>query len=68
DSIRGTAKPNASIEVGHRAATIVHLANIAARTERVLNFDPATERITGDTESDRMLRREYRSHWGTPQG
>jgi hypothetical protein len=68
DSIRGKTKPAASIEVGHRAATIVHLANIAARTGRVLNFNPATERITGDAESDRMLSREYRSHWGTPQG
>lgn len=66
DSIRGTAKPNASIEVGHRAATIVHLANIAARTGRVLNFNPATEQITGDPESNRMLAREYRNHWATP--
>ena len=67
DSIRGTAKPNASIEVGHRAATIVHLANIAARTGRVRNFDPSAEKITGDEEANQMLRREYRSHWGTPQ-
>jgi len=66
DSIRGKAKPAASIEVGHRAATIVHLANIAARTERVLKFDPVKERITGDAEADQMLRREYRSHWATP--
>ena len=66
DSIRGKAKPAASIEVGHRAATIVHLANIAARTERVLKFDPIKERITGDAEADQMLRREYRSHWATP--
>lgn len=68
DSIRGTAKPNASIGVGHRAATIVHLANIAARTGRALNFDPLNEQITDDEESNRMLRREYRNHWGTPQG
>lgn len=66
DSIRGTAKPNASIEVGHRAATIVHLANIAARTGRVLNFGPGTEQITGDPTSNRMLTREYRNHWATP--
>jgi predicted dehydrogenase len=67
DSIRGKAKPAASIEVGHRAATIVHLANIAARTGRVLQFDPVKERITSDAEADQMLRREYRSHWATPQ-
>jgi predicted dehydrogenase len=66
DSIRGKALPNASIEVGHRAATIVHLANIAARTGRVLNFDPVKEQIEGDPESNKMLTREYRNHWGTP--
>jgi predicted dehydrogenase len=67
DSIRGKAKPNASIEVGHRAATIVHLANIAARTGRVLNFNPVNEQIANDAEANQMLRREYRDHWGTPQ-
>ncbi|MHC4880926.1 MAG: Gfo/Idh/MocA family protein [Planctomycetota bacterium] len=68
DSIRGKATPNASIEVGHRAATIVHLANIAARTGHVLEFDPATERVLNYAESDAMTRREYRDHWGTPEG
>lgn len=66
DSIRGTAKPNASIDVGHRAAAIVHLANIAARTGRVLNFDPGKEEILNDPESNRLLSRDYRDHWGTP--
>jgi len=68
-SIRGTAKPNADVNVGHRAATIVHLANIAARTGRVLNFDPQTERIRNDAESDALLHRAYRpDHWATPRG
>lgn len=67
DSIRGTAKPNASVDVGHRAAAIVHLANIAARTGRVLNFDPEKEEILNDPESNRLLTRDYRDHWGTPR-
>ena len=66
DSIRGAAQPNAGIEVGHRAATIVHLANIAARTERVLKFDPVKEQILNDPEANGMLRRQYRNHWATP--
>jgi predicted dehydrogenase len=68
DSVRGKATPNASIEVGHRAATIVHLANIAARVGRVLAFDPATERVLNDDQANAMTRREYRDHWGTPAG
>lgn len=68
--IRGDlAAPNASAEIGHRAATLVHLANIAARTGRLLNFDPQTEQIVGDDESAALLRRKYRDgHWAVPKG
>jgi len=39
--IRGEAKqPAADAAIGHRAATICHLANISARVGRVLEFDP----------------------------
>nr|MDQ3332565.1 Gfo/Idh/MocA family oxidoreductase [Planctomycetota bacterium] len=48
DAVRGTGQPlNADVAVGHRAAAVVHLANIAARLGRVLRFDPATERVEG---------------------
>lgn len=70
DCVRGRAPaPNADIRVGHRAATIVHLANIAARVGRVLNFDATKERITDNNEADALLRRSYREgHWATPKG
>ncbi|MEZ5942468.1 MAG: Gfo/Idh/MocA family oxidoreductase [Planctomycetaceae bacterium] len=67
DSIRGKATPNASIEVGHRAATIVHLANIAARTRGVLEFDPVTEQITNNEVANALIQRTYRDHWATPK-
>ncbi|MCA9045019.1 MAG: hypothetical protein KDA69_11900, partial [Planctomycetaceae bacterium] len=67
DSIRGKATPNASIEVGHRAATIVHLANIAARTRGVLEFDPQTEQITNNESANALIQRTYRVHWATPK-
>ncbi|MDG1896388.1 MAG: Gfo/Idh/MocA family oxidoreductase [Fuerstiella sp.] len=66
-AIRGTARLNADITVGHRSATIVHLANIAARMGRVLNFDPQTERIVDDAEADALVRRTYREkHFAVP--
>ncbi|MDA1018534.1 MAG: Gfo/Idh/MocA family oxidoreductase [Planctomycetota bacterium] len=65
--IRGTEKSlNAPATVGHQAATIVHLANIAARLGRTLNFDPKSETITSDTEAQSLIARQYRSHWGAP--
>ncbi|HVR73457.1 MAG TPA: Gfo/Idh/MocA family oxidoreductase [Planctomycetota bacterium] len=69
-SVRGEAKKlNADAMAGHLSATIVHLANIAARVGRVLHFDPGTEEITGDSEAGPMVRRKYREdHWAVPKG
>ena len=49
DCVRDSSKSlNADVQAGHRAATLVHLANIGARLGRVLNFDPKAESIPGD--------------------
>lgn len=66
--IRGEAKPAADVMAGHLSASLVHLANIAARTGKVLDFDPATEVITNDPEANALVKRKYRDHWGTPKG
>lgn len=66
DSIRGSGSPTAGITQGHQAATIVHLANIAARLGRVLEFDSERESILNDKEAQSMVKRSYRDHWATP--
>ncbi len=68
DCIRGTSQaPHADVMAGHRAATLVHLANIAARVGRVLQFDPRSEEILGDSEAAAMVGRRYRAgHWAAP--
>jgi predicted dehydrogenase len=70
DCIRGDQKQlNADVIAGHLSATLVHLANIAARMGRVLQFDPQAEKITNDTEAAPMVRRKYRDdHWAVPKG
>jgi len=70
DCIRGKAQQlNADVHVGLRAAGIVHLANIAARTGRSLKFDPLAEQIVGDEDANRLVRRVYRdNHWAVPRG
>ncbi len=68
DCIRDSSKSlNANVDAGRWSATIVHLANIADRTDCVVHFDPQTERITGNEKADNMLTRNYRDHWGTPK-
>ncbi|HVX12792.1 MAG TPA: Gfo/Idh/MocA family oxidoreductase [Pirellulales bacterium] len=67
DCVRGSKSPlHADVEAGHRAATLVHLANVAARVGRQLHFDPNKEQIVGDAEANPLLRRTYREHWATP--
>lgn len=69
NAIRDTSVTlNASVDAGRFSATIVHLANIAARTGQVLHFDPKLERITNSDPANALVGRRYRpDHWGTPQ-
>lgn len=63
ECIRTRNEPICPVEVGHRSATICHLANIAMLLKRELTWDPVAERIVGDEEADAMLTRKYREPW-----
>ena len=43
--------------------TTCHLANIAIRLGRKIQWDPAAERMVGDDQAAAMLSRPYRSPW-----
>ena len=66
--MKSGSEPNASIEIAHRSATVVHLGNIATRLGRTLTFDSATENVVDDAEAATLLGRTYRKdgHWGVP--
>ncbi|MFP6596155.1 MAG: Gfo/Idh/MocA family oxidoreductase [Candidatus Hydrogenedentota bacterium] len=51
---------NAEIEEGHYSASLAHLGLISAKLGRTVNFDPKAEQITGDSEANSMLTRDYR--------
>lgn len=70
DAIKTSRRPNADIEIGFRSAALCHLANIANRLGRSVNFDPAAEKVVGDAEAQAMLSRNYRQggHWAMPEG
>lgn len=68
DAIREGVPLNADARVGHLTASLTHLANIATRLGRSLEFNPLTEQIVGDAQANSLIRREYRDHWGTPRG
>ncbi len=58
---------NADIEEGHLSSSLMHLANIAYRLGRSIDFDPAKEQIVKDAEANAMLRRKYREPFVVPE-
>lgn len=58
---------HAEIEIGVRAADMCHLANIAYRTERRLQFDAAEQKFWNDSQADRLTTREYRKGYVIPE-
>lgn len=67
DCMRSRKQPNSDIEKGHKSAVSCHLANIAARLQRYVKWDPAKQEIVGDAEAASMAGREYRSPWALPK-
>jgi predicted dehydrogenase len=55
------------VETAHLSSGLAHLGNIAYRLDRVLTFDPKTEKFVNDKEADAMLTREYRPGYAVPE-
>lgn len=68
DCVRSRKSPNAEIEIGYISTAYAHLGNVVARTGRNIKFDAETQSISGETETNRLLTRQYRKHWATPKG
>ena len=69
DCVRSRRKEDihSPIEEGHKSVTLVHLANASYRLGRSLNFDPATQQVTGDDEANTLLRGTYRAPYVVPE-
>lgn len=65
DAVFAGRQPACPVEVGHRSATICHLANIAARLQRKsLKWNPETERILNDPDANDMIFVKHHNGWG----
>ncbi len=60
ECLRDRKDPIATIEAGHRTATLGILGNIATDFARPLQWNPATENFANDAEAAKCLHREYR--------
>jgi len=62
-AVRTRGDTVAPAEVGHRTASLCHLANIAMLVGRRLKFDPDGERFANDPGANRLLTRTMREPW-----
>jgi predicted dehydrogenase len=60
ECIKSREEPISDVFSHHRALTTCHLANIAMRLNRDLEWDPVKEAIVGDQQAQSLLAREQR--------
>ena len=56
----------ADVEEGHHSAVLCHLANIAMRVGRKLQFDTNKQQFIGDAEANTYLTKTRRKGWELP--
>ena len=66
-AIKSRARPVADVEIGHRSATVCHLANIARYLGRRLRWDPVKEVFPDDAEANTHLDRPRRKPYEIPE-
>ncbi len=63
ECVQSRKKPICEVEIGHRSASLCHLAGIAVRLGRKLNWDPVKELFVDDKEANAQVAREMRKPW-----
>lgn len=63
DCVKSRNETVCPVEMAIRADAIAHLADIAARTGRAIQWDPDKEEIVGDADAAKMLKRPFRDKW-----
>lgn len=58
---------NGPVETAHLSSGLAHLGNIAYRMEKVLTFNPQSEKFVNDPDADKMLTRNYRAPYVVPE-
>ena len=66
-AIASRGKPVADIQEGYISTSSCILANLAMELGRTLAWDPGKQRVIGDDEANRLLRRPYRKPWVHPE-
>lgn len=63
DAVKNRKQTGGHPEAAHRASTLLHLANVAIRVGRKIQYDPVKEQIVGDEEANRLINPPMRAPW-----
>ncbi len=66
DAIESGERPTCDIEIGHLATNMSLLGMLSYNLGRSIRWDGANEKIIGDEDANKLLRREYRGPWKYP--
>jgi predicted dehydrogenase len=67
NAVKSRQDPIEPVEIGHRTASLCHIANLALRLNRKLRWDPEKEIFPDDAEANAMLDRPMREPWTMPE-
>ncbi len=68
DCVKSRKDPICTAEIGHRTASVCHLANLGYKLRRKLTWDPAKEQFVNDAEANKLTARKPREGWEYGQG
>ena len=66
DCIKSRQQPSCSVAYHVKVDVPIVLSLLSLRLGRTIRFDPATEKIVGDPEAERMAIPEYQPPWRFP--
>ena len=66
NAIESGERPTCDIEIGHLATNMSLLGMVSYKLGRAIQWDGANEKILGDEDANKLLRREYRGPWKYP--
>lgn len=66
NAIRSGEALHAPVEVGHKAAVVAHMGNVAFKTGRKVYWDQSIRQFKGDEEANTIIKPTYRAPWTVP--
>jgi predicted dehydrogenase len=63
DCVKSRQDPYFPVDIGHRVSTVCHLANIAIKLRRKINWEPKSEGFVDDPQATAMMQRPMRAPW-----